>query len=154
MIKSSPSLNVTECSFLALVISTVPNFCDIIRMTVFPPRASFQRTHGVATTALVSRGRWEHPTPRWPLPSTPPALRRLRRPFHLTVCIQGFLTQPGAGFRPLQLLTDHLTSRHKNQPIWKDTSSERIFLIHFLKCNSTEFLNLNSDSELQHQIAT
>ena len=56
MIKSRPSLNVTECSLLALVISTVPNFCDIIRMTVFPPRASFQRTYHVATTALMSWG--------------------------------------------------------------------------------------------------
>ena len=72
--------------------------------------------------------------------------------FSLTVRIQGLPTQEL--LHSLQLLTDHLTNRHKTQPVWKDTSSERIFLIHFLKCNSTEFLNLNSDSELRHQIAT
>ena len=151
MIKSSPSLNVTECSLLALVISTVPNFYDIIRMTVFPPRASFQRTYRVATTALMSRGKWEHPTPCWPRSSTATALCRLRRRFQ-SLCAHPELPYSGAGFRSIQLLPDHLTNHHKNQPIWKDTSSERIFLIHFLKCNFTEFLNLNS--ELQHQIAT
>lgn len=51
--------NVTHCSMwwsllLALVISTVLNCCDIIRMTVSPPRASFQGTQCVAT-ALISR---------------------------------------------------------------------------------------------------
>ena len=152
MIKSRPSLNVTECSLLALVISTVPNFCDIIRMTVFPPRASFQRTYHVATTALMSWGKWEHPTPCWPRFSTATALCRLRRRFQ-PLCAHPELPYSGAGFRAIQLLSDHLANHHKNQPIWKDTS-ERIFLIHLLKCNFTEFLNLNSDSELQHQIAT
>lgn len=48
-----------ECSSLASVMGMVPDFCDIIRMTVSPHRASFQGTYCVARS-LIPLGRWEH----------------------------------------------------------------------------------------------
>ena len=150
MNKSNPPLCVTECSLLTFI--TVPNFCDIIRMTVFPPRASFQRTYCVAI-ALISLGRREH-TPNTTLTSssTTAALRRLTDEASASPCtsrvslLRSWFPFLSATYRP----PDQRSQEPANLLFWKDTC---FFLIYCLKCNFTELLNLNSDSELQHQIS-
>lgn len=129
----------THQYLMALVINTVPNFYDIIRMPVSLPRASFQRK--------ISGEMGAHAQHHNDLPSTTAALHRRIGEASASMCT----SCSGSSFCSTQVATHRpphppvTTTSHPLMP-------ERIRYSWPTLWNALEFLNVNSDSELHYEI--